>query len=745
MKSSPIQTSFNAGELSPLLDGRVDFNKYPNGASIMENLIPTVQGPIRRRGGTRFVHEVKDSTKRVFLQEFQFSVTQAYILEFGDQYIRFYTWDTTTLVRGIVEVAPGVPLEVATPYTLADIFASDGTCRLRFAQSADVLYITHPSYPPQELRRTSPTSFSFARFENRGGPWRNLDTTGITVYASGETGAVTLTASQPIWSVLQVGSTFYLENQLVDSVFAWEVGQTVAIGNRRRSDGKNYEAATAGTTGTNRPVHTEGTLFDGAAVSWTFRDPGYGYVIITGFNSPTSVNATVVDRLPAQVVGSGNATTRWSHSAWGPVGFGGVNTPYPSDVVFHRERLWFASGQNIWSSVSSDFNDFHPLNFGQVTDDMAISLTIQTGSINAIQWMVSEKELLVGTAGAESTLGELQNGDPLGPGNIRIKVQSRFGSKSIVPIVLGASTLFVQRSGLKAREIFYDFGSDGYRSTDTTVLSEHITQTGLVDLALAQEPDPIVWFCREDGALIGFTWNNEQEVRAWHRHPIGGDGIVESVATMPAAEGDRDELWLSVRRTINGVTKRYVEYMERPRRPGDPQNSQFYVDSGLTYDGVPADTISGLDHLEGATVNVLADGAPHPNRVVTGGQIELQAEYSVVQIGLPCPCKWRSMRIEAGAQDGTAQGKTKRLHKVVMRFFETAGGKFGANVDNLDWIQYRDPADPMNQPVPLFSGDKVLQWNHGYDTDGYVMYFNDQPMQATLIAVMPQVRTYDDR
>src|ERR1043165_716940 len=466
-KASSIQTTYNAGELSPLIDGRVDFNKYPNGASIMENMIPTVQGPIRRRGGTRFVHEVKDSSKRVFLQEFQFSVSQAYILEFGDLYIRFYTWDTTTLVRGIVESSPGVPLEVVTPYTLSDIFASDGTCRLRFAQSAGILYITHPSYPPQDRRRTSPTSFTFGRFSNRGGPWYSYNPNNVTVYSSGETGSVTLTSSAPAFSALQIGSTFYLESQLLDAVLAWEVGQTVAIGDRRRSDGKNYEALTAGVTGTNRPVHTDGAVYDGAAVQWVFRDPGYGYVTITGFTSPSVVTATVVDRLPAQVVGSGNATTRWAASAWGPIGLQpvGYQGLYPSDVVFHRERLWFASGQNIWGSVSSDFNDFHPQNFGQVTDDMAITLTIQTGSINSIQWMVSEKELLIGTAGAESTLGELQNGDPLGPGNIRIKVQSRFGSKSIVPIVLGASTLFVQRSGLKAREIFYDFGSDGYRST----------------------------------------------------------------------------------------------------------------------------------------------------------------------------------------------------------------------------------------------------------------------------------------
>ncbi|MDF3019306.1 MAG: hypothetical protein K0Q92_609 [Steroidobacteraceae bacterium] len=765
-KASPITTSLNAGELSPMIDGRVDFNKYASGASLMENFIPTVQGPIVRRGGTRFVAEAKDGTDRVFLHRFEFSVTQTYMLEFGPGYIRFFANVPSTGVfpeRGLVEVA-GVPVEVVTPYTSDDIYNDDDTCGLRFAQSADVLYITSPNHPPYELRRTSPTSFSFVPFVNRGGPWESLNDTATTVYASAETGAVTLTASAGIFSANDVGTQIYLESQLVDSVAAWEVAKTVAIGDRRRSDGKNYVATTAGVTGTNRPVHTEGTLYDGDAVAWQYTDPGYGYVQITGYTSPTVVTGTVVDRLPAQVVSAGNASTRWAFSAWRTTAAG--TKTYPSCVAFHRERIWFARGQNVWSSVSAEFNNFSPKNFGQVTDDMAINLTIQSGTINDVQWLMPGKELLIGTAGGEFTLGELQNGDPLGPGNVRVRLQSQYGSRAITPITLGDSTLFIQRAGLKAREIFYDFGSDGYKSTDTTVLAEHVTKTGIIDIDLAQEPDPIVWCLRADGRIVGFTWNNEQEVRAWHRHPIGGDYFsggasaparVKSIATMPSIDGARNELWLCVRRNVSGTFKQFIEVMEQPHPNGAwdsftdpigrrPEYSQFYVDGGSSVSSALGfTTVSGLDHLNGATVQILADGAPHPDRVVSGGSITLQAEHYVAHIGFAAPCKWRSMRIEAGAQDGTAQGKTKRLHKVVLRFIETGGGKFGADEQNLDYVQFRDSSAPMGQATPLYSGDMPLQWPNGYDTDGYVMYVNDQPTKSVIAAVMPQVMTQDSR
>jgi hypothetical protein len=229
-------------------------------------------------------------------------------------------------------------------------------------------------------------------------------------------------------------------------------------------------------------------------------------------------------------------------------------------------------------------------------------------------------------------------------------VASEFGSKAIPPVKNGKSTLFVQRSGLVARETFYDFGSDGYESSEATVEAEHITQPGVLDMVFAPEPTPVVWAIRADGALIGFTWNNEQKVRGWHRHPVGGNGVVESLAVMQAAEGDRHELWLVVRRTIDGVTRRYVEYMERPWRRGDPQSRQFYVDSGATYSGPGTYTRSGT------TLTAITDIA---HGLITGNVRPLQfsdsaldGQYTVTVIN---PTTFTVTTAAAGTAPGTLQ------------------------------------------------------------------------------------------
>ena len=864
-KASPALTNFNSGEFSPLLDGRVDFERYANGCVLMENLIPTVQGPAVRRGGTRYVASVKTAAKKVWLCPFEYSESQAYILEFGDQYVRFFT-QNGQLVSG------GSPVEVATPYTLAQLFNTDGTCRLRVAQSGDFLYIVHPSHAPRVLKRTSATTFVLEVLETKGGPFKDVDPdSAITVSSSGETGTVTLTASAAIFEAGHVGTLFYVEAPSAVSELQWEAGKRIAgpgenvYGLLRRSDNKNYLCVTNYTvpgggvearTGTIKPTHSRGIVADGdgeavtsgttmfanrQGVDWEYLHSGYGWAEITAVGGGgTTATATVIQRLPGSLVitsagavktvtavadvsgkiritaaahgianlssvtvtitydyerpdpdplnppitgtdtlttttivtvfdsntldldvdyslldgfdafvsgtvqkiaTTGAASNRWAHSAWSAV------EGWPSSVAFFRERLFFARGQRIWSSVSASFDDFSARNdAGEITADMAISLEVASGEINEIQWLHPDRDLIAGTAGGEFSIGELTNGDALGPGNVRILLQSRFGSRGVPPISSGNATLFLMRAGTKVREISYDFTSDAYKSSDATVLSEHITAGGLIDMDFALEPYSVVWSVRADGTLIGFTWNNEEQVKGWHRHILGGAGAVESVGVIPRPDGTGDQVWMVVRRTINGGTVRYIEYMENPLATTGAQVDAFYVDSGLTYSGAAATTISGLTHLVGATVDVLANGAPHPQCVVSNaGTITLQAAATKVQVGLPCPARAQTMRIEAGSADGTAQGKTKRMHKVTFRFLRTAGAKVGPNASNLQTLEFRTPADAMDAPPPLFTGDKLVAWPGGYETDNRLYITHDQPTPLTLVAIYPQIVTQDAR
>lgn len=865
-KASPAISNFNAGEFSPLLEGRTDFERYANGCTVMENFIPTVQGPAIRRAGTRFVAPVKNAESRVWLQPFEVSEGTAYVLEFGNLYIRFYA-------NGGQLVSGGSPVEVVTPYSLADLFDADNICRLRFAQSGDILYITHPNHAPRVLKRTGATTFELATFSPIGGPFEDINPdSSVSVHASGETGTITLYASDAIFTSSHVGVNFLLETPDDTNILAWEAGKKIAgvgesvYGLLRKSDSKVYRCVTEYTvasggvearTGSIKPVHTRGIRPDGdgnavtsgsttfaarAGFDWEFLHAGYGWAQITAVaGDGKSATAQVLARIPSECVlgtagasytvsavtftvikygqqptgneifpyvsyaaeyrmdvtvtahpfntgdsvtvslngaafvrtgrasktgansfsikfetapdfvlptfSSGTAVSnankgvpsrRWAFGAWSAA------LGWPSSVTFFRERLCFTRGQKLWMSVASAFDDFSSRNdSGEVSDDQAITLEIASGEINDVHWLHAARELVAGTAGGEFVIGELQNGDPIGPGNIRVQAISRFGTRSVQPVGSGSATLFLLRSGAKLRELSYDFTADSYDSKDVTTLSDHITSGGITDMDFALEPYSVLWAVRKDGALLGFTWNNEEQVKGWHRHTLGG--AVESVAVIPRPDGLGDQVWLCVRRTINGATTRYIEWMENPTLYGGSQIDAHYVDCGLTYDGAATTTLNGLDHLEGCTVDVLINGYPHPQRVVSSGAILLQAEATTAHVGLPYISKLQTMRIEAGAQDGTSQGKTKRIHKIVFRLLDTAGVKVGPDENNLQQLEFRVPADAMDSAPPLFSGDKVVSWPGGYDTDGRVMVYHDQPTPLTLVAIYPQVMTQDSR
>lgn len=768
-KASPLLSSFNGGEFSPALEGRVDLGKYQSACKQMVNFIPMVQGPARRRSGTRFVEEVKDSSDRTWLIRFEFSESQAYILEFGDQYIRFYTNHGQVL-------SGGSPYEIASPYTAADLTNANGTLRLRTVQSGDVIYIVHPSYEPRKLSRFGATNWTLTTINFVGGPFLDIDPdNSTTIYASAQTGSVTLTASAATFASTDVGSLFLIEEEDLSAIKPWDAGQELSVGEGsngvnvsgilRRSDGKTYKCVTSDfapaaspakviRTGGIKPIHTRGIAADGdglpkqpdnsdptvyrEGVEWEFQDPGYGWVKITGYTNSTTVTATVLSSLPAGVVGSGNATPRWAFGRWSST------RGWPSQVAFFRERLVFSTGQILNFSVAGDFENFSPRNeSGEIAADQAITIEVASDTVNTVEWLAPSDGLLIGTAGGEFLCKELTTDEPFGPGNVKVVQQSTYGSKSVIPLQVGESVLFVQRSGRKLRELQYEFASDKFKSSDLTVLAEHITSGGINDIVYQQEPHSIVWAVRADGVLLGFTFNREQDVLGWHRHPVGGDGIVECMEVIPCPDGTQDDLWLIVRRTIDGQTKRYIEYLEQDFTEDSDIEDAFFVDSGLTYNGTAATTITGLGHLEGEEVAILADGAAHPPRTVASGQITLQRSATKVHVGLAYNSLIQTLRIEAGAQDGTAQGKTKRITKAVMRFLATVGAKAGADPTDLDEIQFRKPADPMDQAVPPFTGDKMVEWPGTYDFDGYIYVQQPQPLPMTLVAIMPQVVTQD--
>ncbi len=686
-RSAPIQTNFTAGELSPRLEGRVDIQKYANGCKTLENMIVLKHGPASRRGGFYFANEVKDSSKKTRILPFEFSATQAYILEFGDQYIRFYK-NYGQIKSGPFDDVFAAAFNIGAAYEITTPYLEDELFDLVITQSADVLYVAHQSHEPRTLSRLGDTSWTLDIIQFLDGPYDSVNATSTTLGLSATSGTgITVTAS----AVAGINDG--------DGFLSTDVGRLIR--------------------------------FEDAANDWT-------YLEITARADTTHVTADFIGP---------NASATTAQTGW-RLGLFSETTGYPSVVTFFEQRLVWASTtsrpQSMFFSVSADYYNHAPTdNDGLVLDDSGFVYTIATDQVNTIRWLRAGKVLSAGTAGGEFIVSQGDQNSPLSPTNTRVVRQTTFGSAAVTPPQVGNSVLFLQRANRKIREYVYQFETDAYTAPDLAILSEHITEGGIIDMAYQQEPDSIVWLVRTDGVLVGMTYERAQDVVGWHRHIIGGaDAKVESVAVIPNTTGSRDDLWAVIQRTINGQSVRYIEYMT-PGLPEVPANTiaATYLDSMLTYDGSSVTSVFGLDHLEGQTVSVLANGAAHPDRVVSSGLITLNNSYETVHVGLPYTSTLQTMRIESGAKDGTAQGKKKRISRVTYRLYDTLGLKHGPSASRLDIIPFRSSADDMDEPPALFSGDKEVEFPRNWDTDGYVFLVQDQPLPFTILAIMPELNT----
>jgi hypothetical protein len=419
----------------------------------------------------------------------------------------------------------------------------------------------------------------------------------------------------------------------------------------------------------------------------------------------------------------------------------------PSVVTFFEQRLVFGNTNNnpqtLWFSKNGDYLNF---TVGTAADD-ALIYTIASNQVNAIRYLSATRVLTLGTSGGEYVVTATSDG-PVTPATTLIRKYSNYGTAPIEPVQVADVTLFLQRGNRKIREFRYvgDINADAYQAPDMSILAEHITEGGITQFAYQQEPDSVIWMVRADGTLVGMTYRREEQVVAFHKHVIGGSfgegqAVVESVATLPTDTGE-DELYMVVKRTINGVTKRYIELM-KPFSFGGVTTGAFFVDSGLAYSGTAVTTLSGLHHLQGETVSILANGASHQDKTVANGAVGLNVSTTVAAIGYGYTSVMETLRLEAGSVDGTSQGKPKRIHAITVRLHETVGAEIGSGSDKLDRIYFRDSSMPMDQAVPLFTGDKDVEFEGGFDDDDRIYARQTQPLPLTVLALFPRMNTFD--
>ncbi len=347
----------------------------------------------------------------------------------------------------------------------------------------------------------------------------------------------------------------------------------------------------------------------------------YGIIRITEFNSSTSVEGTSV-----RTVGLSDATKLWSEGAWSD------ERGYPVTSDFFEGRQYFAGSTSrpldIWGSKVHDYEN---MRIGTLDDD-PVKFTVDSGMQNQIRWLVGQDVLLIGTSGAEWKLGSSDPADAITPTNpIRPKKQTTYGSKAIQAILLANAILFVDTKGRKVRGaqfIFEKGEAGGYDAPDYTMFAEHITESGVVEMAYQQNPYPILWCVLADGTLIGMVFEPGQKVWGWF--PCVIDGLVESVSVNFGVT--EDEVWIIVKRTINGETKRYIEYF-MPRDWGSDQADCFFVDSGLTFNGGDAVDISDITKADPAVVTVSTwptDG--DGNNIADGDQVKIKAVVGMTQV-----------------------------------------------------------------------------------------------------------------
>lgn len=660
-----IQPSFVSGELSPRLLGRIDLDKYASGCSDITNMVVMPQGGLQNRPGFRLIAEAKTHARKCRLVPFQFSITQAYILEFGHQYIRFYA-DGGQVMSG------ASPVEVATTYTEAEL------PYLRFAQSADVLFITHPAHHPAMLSRTSATSFNLAPISWTWPVFNAENASDVTLTASGTTGTVSLTFSSSLFSKDNAGLT------------SSHIGMYL------------YQYEYTGSP----PVAT-----------------AKGVMVITAVADSTHATAMVVTGHP---LSSTSPTTYWAEGSFNAV-YG-----YPRLVTFYEDRLVFASStdfpQRIWLSCTGDYYNFL---YG-TNDSDAIARSINVDQVNHIVWLKSAKKLQYGTVGGE---GHLSSGgsEAVSPTKISTLMESRYGSPAEVdPVLINDETVFIQRPGKALRRYSYNYESDSFSGENLSILAEHLTMnTTISQIAYQQSPYGIIWCVTSDGRLMGLTYVPEHKVAAWHKHTT--DGEFESVATIPG-ETD-DEVWAVVKRTIGESTYRFVERLDPFFTDSDTEDA-FFVDSGLTYDGKATTTITGLDHLIGKTVAIVGDGGVIASQTVSAqGGITLPYEASVVHVGLPYTASMATVPSVFLANDGRVFGKKKRTTKALLKFYMTHGAEVSSDGETYDTVHF----PLVSNQVTLFTGDKEVTPPGGFDLEGKIYVRQTLPLPMTLLAIMPDV------
>lgn len=717
MKTQTIVTNFTGGERAPDLDGRVDLARYNASAKELRNCVVLKKGGITMAPSRDYLVEVKGSAQARLI-EFIYSRNTAYVLEFGNGYMR-------VMRNGVqIEASPGVPYEIATPYGTAQLDAMD------FAYGGgDTIIFTHPEVPVQRLLR-----FGDASWRMEPAPFKP----GAVAETGHRDAAVNLTIDNPAVGAgrtLTASGALFLDAD-VGRTISWGTGAATitAVGSSTSATATVVKAfpsvsqagpgwlleGTPLTTITPSAKDPEGaaiTLTLGVA-GWRTVDAGKfvevngGLVEITSFSSATVVNG-VIRAVLADVVAA-------PADAWvlrGPI-WNAVDG-YPRACCFYQQRLWLAGTTKYpkgwWGSRTGLFYDFTP---GTV-DDSAVYKTVDSDDSDGIVHLCSVWSMLALTGSNEvDARGGIEK--PITQLNMQITERSCFGTAQARPQRVGEDLLVAEASGMAVRALRRAEG-EGFSSRDVSVWSEHLFTSGVRAITFQQRPQLIAWIVTNPGAMVPLTYSSEQDVVCFCSSD--SPGAIESAVTVP--EGAKDVTYVIARYTIDGVTKRYIERLNWDVYPG--QNARRQATSGS-----PQTVWAGADHLEGETVAVLADDVYVGQAVVTGGAITLPRPASKVAYGLPYTARAVLSATEQGTSSGTSQAQQMSTHSVTVRVLNTIGGQMNGQYINPRQFG-AEILDQAPQPSSGLREASEYGWQNG---ESDIVLAQDQPYPWTILAVV---------
>jgi hypothetical protein len=834
---SEIRTNFNAGELSSLVNARTNYERYFNGSEKIENFDVLLQGVLNRRKGTKYISEVKYNSKETRLIRFQFNVSQTYCLELGEGYLRFFSQqgrilENKTTITNATNTNPVLITDIAHPYNTNDNVVIKDVLGMTEINNKEykITKISNDTYELQGIDGTSFNNYisggSTEKIHEITSPYLENELLAIKYFQDGDV-VYFVHQNYPIYKLIRISANSFTFSP-IEFIKGPYQDQNIIYNKYLTLSGSTWtEGATLTMTATG---HTPFTIDDVGTI-WRIKEGSdVAHVKVISYNSSTVVTVEAKNDIPTSLRAVAKFT--WSKGEFDNI------RGYPSAIIIHEGRLILGGSTSspfkLWFSASGDYE----LMEAGTNDGDAFIVKIGSNG-DPIRWLLSDQVLFVGTSGSIFRVKNSNNSSAITPSDVDIKKHIAFGCSQVQPQTVGETPIYIQKNNITVRGISFSIDVDKYKSTDITTDADHITGEGITELSYQQIPTPCLWGIRKDGQIAKLILETDQQVQSWSRYTT--QGKFKSIAIVSDAE-ENDEIYFIVERTINGVTKRFVEVQE-PNNKVDDLN-RLYLDCSLTYNGVKSSTltlsnaigssvlltedgkvlltedekvllteniditltsdidvfssldvgkqinqlrdygsgkaiiksfidartitisiiesfnsitlnpnewaialnnITGLDHLEGQEVSIASDGATIPNQIVVNGSISLDLAGSIVHVGLSYNTAQKNLPLEASALGsiiGTSQHKDKKISGVVIRFYDSVGGKIIVNDKQIDIIE-RSSLNNMNETVPLFTGDKEITIAGNWDKYGQIEIVQNEPQPLNIKSITYKVTVND--